>query len=225
MKPRHTGWLDHTEYLQERTPLTERQADVLALWKTGESFDEISDTLGLPVARVEDHWSDILDQLDRAQEFCTIMGPHPWGDGETRETDDVDDTTWNLMASAAMNYSDEARTRLELELYHGYSGQWNETYLLVEREIENTEDYATETTETRGAHGSDGLRDYIYHSADTLDEYYLRYMLLEKSGIDPSAEHATPPEAVLKREISQKETDAARKRARDRVDRPPIQQA
>ena len=60
----HTGWPDHAEYLQARTPLTERQADVLALWKIGQSFDEIGDTLGLPMDRVKDDWSDIFDQWD-----------------------------------------------------------------------------------------------------------------------------------------------------------------
>lgn len=107
MNGRHTGWLDHSEYLQARTPLTERQADVLALWKNGQSLDEIGDTLGLPSDRVEDHWSDILDQWDRAQEFCTILGPQPWVDGEMRQPDAIDDTTWNLLASTARNESDE----------------------------------------------------------------------------------------------------------------------
>lgn len=213
----HTGWLDHTEYLQERTPLTERQADVLALWKTGQSLDEISDTLDLPVDRVEDHWTDILDQWDRAQELCTILGPHPWGDDATRQTDNIDDTTWNLLVSAAMNYSDEDRTRVELELYYGYESTMSTVYLLVEREIKDTARCATETTEKRSSRNSNALRDYIYKGIDTLDEYYLRYALLEKGGIDPTGEHAPHPNPGPDHDISQKDIDAARERAMDRV--------
>jgi len=61
------------------------------------------------------------------------MGPHPWGDGETRQSEDVDDTPWNLLSSAVMNYSDEERTQIELELYYGKSFPMSDMYLLVER--------------------------------------------------------------------------------------------
>lgn len=213
----HTGWLDHSEYLQARTPLTERQADVLAMWKTGQSLDEISDTLGLPADRVEDYWSDILDQWDRAQELCTVLGPQPWDDGETRQPDAIDDTTWNLLASTAKNESDEDRTRVELELYFGHWGMFDPTYLFVEREIKDVDDYATETKIKRGAYGPDALRDNIYEDVNTIDEFYLRYVLLEKSGIDPGADYAPHPEDVLDRDVSRADMDAAREQALDRV--------
>lgn len=213
----HQGWPDHAEYLQARTPLTERQADVLTLWKIGQSFEEISDTLGLPVERVEDHWSDILDQWDRAQELCTILGPQPWDDGETRQPDAIDDTTWNLLASTARNESDEDRTRVELELYFGHWGMFDPTYLFVKREIKDVDDYATETNVKRGAYGPNGLRDTIYEGVDSIDEFYVRSVLLEKSGIDPGADYAPHPEDVLDRDISRNEIEAARERAMDSV--------
>jgi len=219
----HTGWPDHAEYLQARTPLTERQADVLALWKIGQSFDEIGDTLGLPMDRVEDDWSDILDQWDRAQGLCTVLGPHPWGDDETRQPEDIDDTTWNLLASTATNYADEDRTCVELELYFGYWGTLDPIYLFVEREIKDVDDNATETNQKRGVYGPDGLRGTIYEDVDTVDEFYLRAALLEKSGIDPGADFAPHPEDVLDRDVSRTEIEAVRERALDRVVRHTIE--
>lgn len=210
-------WDRYATYLTENTPLSERHAEILALKKTGHSTDEISDTLTLPVDTVEDHWNDVLDQLDRAQLFVTIMRPHP-GVNMTHEAEDIDDTPWSLLSSAVRHYSNKERPRIELELYHGETNAVSESYLLIEREIINTKDWATETTVQRSAHGPNGLRGTIYNDAETLDEYYLRYALLYKAGIDPTADYAPSAESVLDREILPREADAAEERALDRAE-------
>ncbi len=69
----------------------------------------------------------------------------------------------------------------------------------------------------RGAYVPDRLRDTIYEGVDTIDEFYLRSVLLEKSGIDPGADYAPHPEDVLDRDISRNEIEAARERVMDRV--------
>lgn len=217
MKISQFQWKLYVYYLKEQTPLTERQAEVLALRKTGHSTDEISEILTLTVDTVEDHLDAVLNQLDAAQEFCTIMKSHPGVDIETRQNTDVDDTPYNLLSSAVMHQPDEERSRIELELYHGSTNAAAESYLLVEREIIETSNWATKTTEERSAHGPNGLRGYVYNDAATLDEYYLRYALLSMAGIDPSAGAARSAESVLDREISQTEAEAARERALDQV--------
>lgn len=218
MTRRQTGWRHHATYLTDHTPLSERQAEILALRKTGHSTEEIKETLTLYPETIEDHWDDVLEQWNQAQELCTIMGPHSWGDGETRQADDVDDTPWNLLSSAVMNYSDEERTQIELELYYGESFPMINMYLLVEREIVDTADHATNTTEHRSAHDTNALRGHIYSDVDSIDEYYLRWELLEKAGVDPGADYTPSAESQLGRPISQTEADAARERAQDRVD-------
>lgn len=214
-----TSWRQQATYLTENTPLSERQAEILALRKTGHSTEEIQDILTLYPDTIEEHWSDVLEEWDRAQELCTVMGPHPWGDNETRQNDTFDDTPWHLLSSAAMNYSDEERTRIELELYYGESlGGGGNMYLLVERETVDTADHATKTTEHRGAYDSNALRDHIYSDVETIDEYYLRWALLEKAGIDPGADYTPSAENPLDRDVSRTEADAARGRALNRVD-------
>jgi len=216
-KPWHSRWRDHATYLNERTPLSERQAEVLALKKTRHSTDEISDILHLPVETIEDHWADILDQRNQARELCTVIGPVAWDGNETRPADELDDRPWNILTSAAITYADAERTRIELELYHG---EWNvshNSYLLVEREIVDTEDYATKTTEHRSAHGPEGLRRYLHHDTDTLDEFYVRYELLAKAGINPGP--TEPPASLTQQdeEVSEEKIEAAKERAKERV--------
>jgi transcriptional regulator len=207
-------------YLIEQTPLSERQAEVLALKKTGHSTDEISDILTLPVDTVEDHLDTVLNQLDAAQEFCMIMKSHPGVDIETRQNTDIDDTPFNLLSSAVMHQPDEEHTRIELELHHALTHAGGDSYLLIEREVIETADWATQTTEERSAHaGSDTLRRYIHNDVETLDEYYLRDALLRKAGIDPGATGARSAEDVLNRDISSTQADAARERALDRTTR------
>lgn len=213
-----TGWRHHATYLTNHTPLSVRQAEILALKKTGHTTVEIKEILTLYPETIEDHWDDVLEQWDQAQELCTIMGPHPWGDSETRQSDDVDDTPWNLLSSAVTNYSDEERTRIELELYYGKSlGGGGHMYLLVEREIVDTADHATKTTEHRSVHDSNALRSHIYSDVETIDEYYLRWVLLKKAGIDPSADYTPSAESVLDRDIPRTEAEAAREHAQNRV--------
>lgn len=211
-------WSHYVTYLTEQTPLSERQAEVLALKKTGHSTDEISEILTLPVETVEDNLDNVLNQLDSAQEFCMIMKSHPGVDIETRQNTDIDDTPFNLLSSGVMHQPDEERTRIELELYHGLTSAAAESYLLIEREVIETDDWATKVTEERSAHGPNGLRGYIYNDVDTLDEYYLRYALLAKAGIDPAADCARSAGAVLNRDVSSASADAARERAHDRID-------
>lgn len=213
---RHSGWRDHATYLTERTPLSERQAEVLALKKTRHTTDEISDILHLPVETIEDHWTDILDQRDQARELCTVIGPVAWDGNETRPADELDDRPWSLLSSAAMTYADAERTRVELELYHGEHRVSSHSYLLIEREIVDSEDYATTTSEHRSAHGPNGLRGYIHHDTDTLDEFYVRDELLAKAGIDPGAKGA-PPSPRRDEDVSEEEIEAAKDRAQERV--------
>jgi len=136
----------------------------------------------------------------------------------TRLAASFSETTWNLLSSAAMTDADAKRTRVELEVYHGEHGTWDHSYLLVEREIVDTEDYATKTTEHRSAHGPNGLRGYVYQDADTLDEFYVRCELLDKAGIDPGAEGA-PRFPEHQEDIAEEEIEAARERAQERVHR------
>lgn len=215
-RSRHSGWRDHANYLTERTPLSERQAEILALKKTRHSTDKISQLLHLRFETIEDHWTDVLDQRDKARELCTVIGPVAWDGNETRPADELDDRPWNLLSSAAMTFADDERTLIELELYHGEHRGFNSTYLLIEREIVDTEDYATKTTEHRSAHGPNGLRGYVYEDADTLDEFYVRYELLAKAGIDPGAGGA-PPFPEQQEDIPEEEVEAARERAQERV--------
>lgn len=214
--PMHSGWQDHAIYLTERTPLSERQAEILALKKTRHTTDEISQILHLPVETIEDHWTDVLDQRDKARELCTVIGPVAWDGNETRPAHELDDRPWNLLSSAAMTFADAERTRVELELYHGEHRVVSNTYLLIEREIVDTEDYATKTTEHRSAHEPNGLRGYVYQDADTLDEFYVREELLAKAGIDPGAKGA-PPHPGQQEDIAEEEVEAARERAQERV--------
>jgi len=220
----HTGWRAHANYLTKHTPLSERQAEIVALKKTGHSTNEISEILTLYPDTIEDHWTDALDQCHRAQTLCTVMGPHPWGDSDTRQPDEIDDTPWNLLSSGAISYSDESRTRVELELYHGESNPMSNMYLLVEREIVDTASYETTTKEQRSAHESTALRGYIYDDANTLDEYYLRWALLDKAGIDPGADGTPPVEGVLDQDVTHKDADAAQERAMERVAQHSIEQ-
>jgi len=184
--------------------------------KTRHTTDEISEILHLRVETIEDHWTDVLDQRDQARELCTIIGPVAWDGNERRPADELDDRPWNLLSSAAMTYADAERTRVELELFHGEHGTWDHSYLFIEREIVDAEDYATETREHRSAHGPNGLRGYVYQDADTLDEFYVRYELLAKAGIDPGAEGA-PPFPEQQEDVAEDEVEAARERAQERV--------
>lgn len=211
-------WQRYATYLIEQTPISEPQAEVLALRKTGHSTDEISEILTLPVDTVEAHLDNVLDLLDAAQEFCMVMKSHPGVDIETRQNTDIDDTPFNLLSSAVMHQPDNERTRIELELYYGSTHAGGESFVLVEREVIETADWSTKTTEERSAQaGAETLRRCIYNDAKTLDEYYLRYALLAKAGIDPAATGARSAEAVLDRDISPMSADAARERALDRV--------
>lgn len=213
----HAGWRHYATYLAERTPLSGQQAEILALRKTGHSTEEAAKILTLSSDTIEDHWDDVLEQWDRAQELCTIMGPYPWGDSETRQPDVIDDTPWNLVSSAAMDYPDEERTRIELRLYYGKSLPTGHLYLLVERETVDTADHATTTTQHRSAHDSNALRSHIHTDVNTIDEYYLRRALLAKAGIDPSADFTPSAESLLERDISPTEAEAAEERAYERV--------
>lgn len=214
----HTSWPAHATYLTENTPLSRRQAEIVALKKTGHSTEEIRETLILFPGTVEDYWSDVLEQWERAQELCTVMGPHPWGEDETRSALQFDDTAWNKLSAGGLSHADEERTRVELELFHGESYPMSDKYLLIEREIVDTAEYATRTTEERSAHEVTALRSYLYSNADTLEEYYLRYALLHHAGIDPMADGARTAESVLDRKISETDADAARDHAIERVD-------
>jgi hypothetical protein len=145
------------------------------------------------------------------------VGPCPSSDTDVRTDFEVDTTPWAIVTSGNLDYEDEQRTRLELELYHG---EWNtvgHTYLLVEREIADIECNETRTIEHRGEYGSDGLRASIYEDSESLDEYYLRYMLLELAGIDPTAGSAPSAQAILDQHFSDADADAARQRAKERV--------
>lgn len=204
-------------YLLENTPLSEREATVLALWKNGNSIEEISEILPMSTDKVERHLSEVRDEWERAQEFCTIMGPHPWGDSPTRDDDDFDDNPWNPLSSAVIHEADEKRSRLELELYFGWRGPMHATYLLVERETVDMTEYATKTTEIRGCHEPNALREYLFEDVETLDEYFVRRMLLEKAGIDPGAKGGTSAESAVGREVPREEAEAARERAAEKV--------
>ena len=213
------GLGQYTDYLVENTPLSERQAEVLACRANGETTKETSEILDLSQDTVEDQWDEVLDQWERAQELCRIMRPHPGDDGETRQNDEVAESPWDRLSAAELNYADEDRTRIELYLYHGTSYAMGDSYLLVEKETVDTVDFAAKTTEHWSVHGVNGLRDYIYDDAETLDEYYLRWGLLEIAGINPTGDYARPPESVLDRDVSPEEAEAAKERARDRVER------
>lgn len=212
-----SGWRTYATYLTEHTPLTVREAEILALRKTGHSVEDIKQTLKLHTDTIEDHWEEVLGKWDRAQKFCTIMGPFPPDDGGPPKTDEIYDMPWNLLSTTSMDLVDED-TRVELEIYHGEHNAIDHTYLAVEREITTVSNHATETTEHRGIYGSNGLREHLYSGTGTLDEYYLRWALLEKAGIDPSADFTPAAEDQLDREISQTETDAAYERAMDRAE-------
>lgn len=213
------GWRAQANYLSENTPLSVREAEVLSLMRHNYNQDEIANKLTLRPPTVEEDWHDIRDYLRNAQTLTTIMGPHPWGDGDTREHDQIDDSPWTQLSSGALNYSDEERTRIELELYVGKRGPINHRFLLVEREIVDDTEYSTTTTEKRSAHGPNGLRDYVYNDVDILDEYYLYHALLHKGGVDPGAKGARPPESALKQDFSSHELQTAEERGLERVER------
>lgn len=213
------GWRAQANYLSENTPLSVREAEVLSLMKHNYNQDDISNKLTLRSPTVEEHWNDIREHLRNAQTLTTIMGPHPWGDGDTREHDKIDDSPWTQVSSGALNYADEERTRLELELYVGKRGPVTHRFLLVEREIVDDSEYSTTTTEKRSAHGSNGLRDYVYNDVDTLNEYYLYYALLHKGGVDPGGKCAVPAEYALDQDIPAYDLQVAEERGLERVKR------
>jgi DNA-binding CsgD family transcriptional regulator len=226
MNRHNHGWPVYIFYLTRATPLTEQQAKILAarndittdeISKTLDT-EEISETLDISEETVKNHWEEVIDQWHKAKTLCSIMGPHPYGANETREPDNPDDIPWNRLASGALNHADDARTRTELELYCGNRDTSGYSYLLIEREIKDTTDWATRTTEDRSVHGSNALRQYIYADVETIDEYFLRWALLDRAGIDPGADYARPVEAVVDRDLTQDEIENARERAFDRVE-------
>jgi len=218
MMRREFGWRTYATYLTENTPLSIREAEILALRKTGHAEEEIKMILKLPLDAIETHWQEVLEKWGHAQTFCTIMGPHPPDDGGPPKTDEIYDMPWNLLATASMDQVNEGDTRVELEIYHGKSNAVDHIYLLVERELTTVADHATKTTEHRGMYGSNALRDNVYSDTETLDEYYLRWALLEKAGIDPGANCTPAAEDQLNRDISRTEADAAYDRAMDRAE-------
>lgn len=218
MMRHESGWRTYATYLTEHTPLTIREAEILALWKTGHTVEEIKQTLKLYPYTIEAHWEEVLEEWERAQTFCTIMGPYPPDDSGLSKTDENYDMPWNLLSTASMDHADKDDTRVELEIYHGEKNTIDHTYLLVEREITTVGDHATETRKHRGMYGPNALRKRLYSDTETLDEYYLCWALLEKAGIDPGADFTPAPEDQLGREISDTETDAAYDRAMDRAE-------
>ncbi len=198
----------YTMHLQEHTPLSEQQAKILALRKMGNTTEEISDQLGAHPEVVETIWNDVLEQWNLAQNLCGIMGPDSRRDGENRKKNVFDDSPWRLKTSGGMSYSDEDRSRVELELYEwgtipGYK------FLLIEREISDPTYDSMETTEIRSVHSQDGLHAYIYNDADTLDEVYLRVALLHEAGIDPDSKYAPLMRDLIGREITETEREEA----------------
>lgn len=220
---RHSGWRTHATYLEEETPLSMRQAEILALQKTYHTKEEIAETLKLPEETVDHHIDEIQEVLAQSKRLCTLVGPSPSSDTDVRTDFELDTMPWNLMTSGKLDYDDEERTRLELELYHGKWNTVSHTYLLVEREIVDIDRHETRTIEHRGAYGSEGLRATIYDDSESLDEYYLRYVLLELAGIDPTEGSARSPQAVLDQHFTEADADAARKRAKERVTRHKIE--
>ncbi len=218
MMRHESGWRTYATYLTEHTPLSIREAEILALRRTGHTEEEIRGVLKLSLDTIEAHWEEVLEEWEHAQIFCTIMGPYPPDDGGPPKTGEIHDMPWNLLSTASMDQINENDTRVELEIYHGESNAIDHTYLLVEREITTISDHATKTTEHRGMYGPNALRKYVYGDTETLDEYYLRWALLEKAGIDPSADFTPAAEDQLNRDISRTEADAAYDRAMDRAE-------
>jgi len=216
---RHSGWREHATYLEQETPLSTRQAEILALQKTYHTKEEIAETLKLYDEAVDHHIDEIQEVLAQSKRLCTLVGPCPSSDTDVRTDFELDTTPWNLMTSGKLDYDDEQRTRLELELHHGKWNTMSHTYLLVEREITDIEHHETRTIEHRGSYGSDSLRATIYEDSESLDEYYLRYMLLDSAGIDPTAGSAPAAKTILDEHFTDADADAARKRAKEKVTR------
>lgn len=209
MPSEQDGWERHAEYLYENTPLSKKQASVLALRKSGRTPTEVGEALDITTDTVNTHWERIFDKLDAAKEFRVLMGPHPWGD--LNEWDDEwDRTAWEKQASASFERERApTRTRVELEVFRGGWNVNSHEWLLVERVTTEPQSFATETTETRSCHGVNGLRSYIYQNASTLREYYIRWHLLAHSGIDPGADAARRASTIFGREFTEEEKTEA----------------
>jgi len=213
----YTDLEKYASYLHENTPLSEKQAKVLALRKMEKTNEEISDQLGEQPEAVEYLWDEVVEQWNLAQYFCGIMGPHPWDDGKHRKHNDFDDSPWRLLSSGTMSYPDEERTRMDLELYDWGTEPGAKRYLLIEREISDTADYSTKTTEQRSVHGRNGLHDYIFDDVDNIDEYYLRLALMVQGGVNPDSDFSPLCRTVLGRDPTDGERAMARSKAMSKV--------
>jgi DNA-binding NarL/FixJ family response regulator len=60
---RHTGWREHATYLEQETPLSTRQAEILALQKTYHTKEEIAEMLKLYDEAVDHHLDEIQEVL------------------------------------------------------------------------------------------------------------------------------------------------------------------
>jgi len=217
MHNQFTEWQKYATHLSDHTPLSERQAQVLALKKVGHTVKDISNKLDCQPEAVEDLWDNVIEQWDHAQNLGTIMGPHPWNDDEVRKENEFDDSPWMLLASGGMNYPDKERTRIELELYLGGTEYGANRYLLIEREIIDNNSYSTKTTEHRSAHRVSGLHDHLYATVDTVDELYLRVALLIKASIDPDSKYAPLSRDVIGRELTDTERTEALEKALPKI--------
>ncbi len=215
---RYTDWQKYATHLSEYTPLSERQAQVLALKKMESTVEEISNKLDCQPEAVENLWDDVIEQWNIAQNFCGIMGPHPRGDEKLRKNHDFDHYPWRLRSSCSMSYSDEERTRIDLELYGWGTHFMANRYLLIEREISDTADYSTKTTEHRSAHMPNALRNYIHRNVDTIDEYFLRVALMMKADIEPNSDYSPSFKTILGRIPTNTEREEALEKAMSKVD-------
>lgn len=212
----------HASYLYARTPLSERQSEVLALRRSGKQQSEIADILDVSTNTVKSHWERIFEKLAESKEFRVNMGPHPWGEKGGWD-DSWDKSLWELAASASFERNDRsisARTRVELELFAGAWKVNGHEYLWVEREIVDTEKWETTMTEKRSCHGPNGLRSYALKPAESLREYYIRGALLAAAGVDPGADYAPSPESLFSPDITKEQKDDASSAAQNFVTAP-----
>lgn len=214
---RHSNWRAHASHLEANTALSTREAEVLALWKTNHSVEDISSILTLYEDTVTETLDAVDDQRDRAQLLCTVMDPDGINrdDGHARHR--LNQSPWNLITSATLEQS-AGEGSVELELFHGESGTMSDSYLFVEREIVSEDEFTTTTTTRRSIHDPLGLSKQVFRDVDTLQEYWIRWALIAKAGVDPGEGECRYDEFNDRDDVSDEEIEKCRERGRRQVD-------
>lgn len=190
-------WKRHKEYLHQNTPLSEKEASVLALSRLGVNPEKMATVLGIKKNTVNRHWSKVQDKFKSANEIMGLVGDE-FMDLPPLNSFDAERPwwawPWELRAHAI--YEKDSGEKISLMLYVDMTA--SPDYLLIEHETTSEKSWMSEEKVTRTMHGANGIRDYIYTSGEE-DQFAwaVRWVLLEHAGIDPGAECTPNPEKYV----------------------------